>query len=144
MCLGFAFRAGCTQVALITKSHPEFMAGKLNGLGGEVNIGETPRAAMAREALEEANIVEFNAAWNPFAVLQGSNDAYIVYCFRAVLTKSNIELRGRAEEPVAWHPTSAALAASIAPGDQSLVTHLEWLLPAAVRTCPGNIIHCYA
>lgn len=144
MCLGFAFRAGCTQVALITKSHPEFMAGKLNGLGGEVNIGETPRVAMAREALEEAGIVEFNAAWNAFAMLQGKDDAYIVYCFRTVLTKSDIVLRSTPEEPVAWHPTSAMLATSVIPGEQSLVTHLEWLLPAAVRTCPGNIIHCYA
>ncbi|WP_300288435.1 NUDIX domain-containing protein [uncultured Desulfovibrio sp.] len=36
------------------RDHPEFQAGKLNGMGGKLEPGETLLDCMAREAVEEA------------------------------------------------------------------------------------------
>ena len=52
--LGFAFTKDLKQVALIRKKRPEWQAGKLNGIGGKVNINEVPLLAMVREFQEEA------------------------------------------------------------------------------------------
>lgn len=52
---GFVFSADFEQVALIRKNKPEWQAGKLNGIGGKVEAGETTIAAMNREFAEEAS-----------------------------------------------------------------------------------------
>lgn len=53
--LGFAFdRRGA--VALILKGRPDWQAGKWNGIGGHVEKGEIPSAAMAREFKEETTM----------------------------------------------------------------------------------------
>ena len=54
--LGFAFNKGCTEVLLIEKKRPNWMVGKLNGVGGHIEDGETPIDAMVREFKEETNL----------------------------------------------------------------------------------------
>jgi 8-oxo-dGTP diphosphatase len=51
--LGFLFTPDRSQVALLVKNRPAKLAGRLNGLGGAIEAGETPSAAMAREFEEE-------------------------------------------------------------------------------------------
>jgi 8-oxo-dGTP diphosphatase len=51
--LGFAFSEDLSRVALIRKNRPEWQAGKLNGIGGKVEPGETMLDAMIREFREE-------------------------------------------------------------------------------------------
>lgn len=53
-CLGFIFSPQLDQVYLITKKSPPWQAGFWNGLGGKLETGESPLAAMRREAREEA------------------------------------------------------------------------------------------
>lgn len=55
--LGFLF-SGINKdaVSLIRKAKPEWQEGKLNGLGGKIEAGETPRQAMSREFFEEAGV----------------------------------------------------------------------------------------
>lgn len=54
--LGFAFSRDRQQVLLISKKRPAWQAGFLNGIGGHIEPGETPLAAMYREGREEANL----------------------------------------------------------------------------------------
>ena len=42
------------EVVLITKNRPAWQAGKMNGVGGHIEVGETPLEAVRREFLEEA------------------------------------------------------------------------------------------
>jgi 8-oxo-dGTP pyrophosphatase MutT (NUDIX family) len=51
--LGFVFDRGFRHVLLICKTSPEWQAGRLNGLGGKIEPGETPLLAMERELREE-------------------------------------------------------------------------------------------
>ena len=55
--LGFMFDQDMKTVLLIKKNRPDFLAGKLNGIGGKVESDETPPNAMCREFLEESGIV---------------------------------------------------------------------------------------
>lgn len=46
--VGFMFSSDKTLVTLIRKNRPKWMNGKLNGVGGKIEIGETPLQAMVR------------------------------------------------------------------------------------------------
>jgi len=52
--LGFVFSPDLAKVYLIRKNRPEWQAGLLNGIGGKIELGETEKEAMEREALEES------------------------------------------------------------------------------------------
>lgn len=55
-CLGFIFNKDLTQLLLIKKEKPLNQKGKLNGIGGKVEEGESFYDAMVREVKEEANL----------------------------------------------------------------------------------------
>ena len=51
---GFLFSEDRQRVLLIRKARPAWQAGKLNGIGGKLESGETPYDAQRREFREEA------------------------------------------------------------------------------------------
>lgn len=53
---GFLFSTDYEHVVLIQKLKPAWQAGKLNGLGGKMEEGETPLQAMQREFKEECGL----------------------------------------------------------------------------------------
>jgi 8-oxo-dGTP diphosphatase len=53
---GFLFSLDRERVVLIRKHRPAWQAGKLNGVGGKVEAGETALDAMRREFIEEAGV----------------------------------------------------------------------------------------
>lgn len=54
---------------LIQKTKPEWQKGKWNGLGGHIEVGESPVAAMVREFEEEAGFQTVAADWREIGVL---------------------------------------------------------------------------
>lgn len=71
---GFLINKTSGHLALVIKNKPAWQAGKLNGIGGKIEAGETPHQAMVREFEEEtgAHIED----WHEFCRL-GTNDATI-------------------------------------------------------------------
>jgi 8-oxo-dGTP pyrophosphatase MutT (NUDIX family) len=69
--LGFVFDRRYNNVLLVEKARPEWQAGKLNGLGGKVEVGELPAAAMIRELREETNQALPDVVLTPFGRLRG-------------------------------------------------------------------------
>jgi 8-oxo-dGTP diphosphatase len=65
---------------LIHKTHPSNQAGKVNGVGGKVEVFETPAQGMSREYLEETGVITDPFDWEEFAKLSG--DDWAVHCFR--------------------------------------------------------------
>lgn len=56
--VGFAFNKTRDKVLLIKKKRPEWMIGRLNGIGGKIEpTDQSPLDAMHRETMEEANSV---------------------------------------------------------------------------------------
>lgn len=75
--LGFLFDDNY-RVWLIEKVRPEWQKGKLNGIGGHVEINETVYDAMTREFWEETGFkIE---GWEKFCMLTDKK-TYEVYCF---------------------------------------------------------------
>lgn len=55
--VGYIFDEKKENVLLVKKLRPEFLAGKMNGIGGKMELyDENEAAAMSRETLEEANL----------------------------------------------------------------------------------------
>ena len=76
--VGFLFQDN--KVALVVKNRPKWQQGRMNGIGGHIEDGETPDQAMAREFEEETGYAE-DINWAPFAVLSGAH--FVVHFFYA-------------------------------------------------------------
>jgi 8-oxo-dGTP diphosphatase len=70
---GFLFNPDRSRVLLIRKRRPAWQSGKLNGLGGKIEPGETALDAMRREFREEAGVDV--AEWQHVLTLSGADDA---------------------------------------------------------------------
>jgi 8-oxo-dGTP diphosphatase len=66
---GFLFSPDRARVLLIRKRRPTWQAGKLNGIGGKIELSETPIEAMRREFWEEAGV--HHADWQLVVRLTG-------------------------------------------------------------------------
>lgn len=64
---------------LIEKLKPAWQAGKLNGVGGKIEPGETPEFAMSREFYEETGIANSSVEWKHCVTLEGAD--FRVYFF---------------------------------------------------------------
>ncbi len=58
--VGVIFDETYDNVLLIRKRRPELQIGKLNGVGGKIEVDETPYAAMIRECEEECGLLLYN------------------------------------------------------------------------------------
>ncbi len=106
---GFLFNEEFTRVVLIKKIRPSWMAGKLNAVGGKIELNETPHEAMVREFMEETGL--HVPVWNPYLVLSGSG--FVVHCYWATAdeyvlctaqSKTDEQVRVYHVENVAAHP----------------------------------------
>lgn len=116
---GFAFEGG--KVALIEKQRPAWQKGKLNGIGGHIEDGETPSKAMVREFYEETGCMTDETEWLQFATLTGTD--FEVNFFRSY--PGNLEdLDSPTDEKVVIWPTDRVNVFSCIP-------NLSWLIPMA-------------
>lgn len=86
--VGFLISQNCKRVVLIRKNRPQWQAGKLNGVGGHIEDGETPIKAMMREFLEETGVRI--TSWHKFAQCIGAE--WHMHCFCCFVNDSRIDL----------------------------------------------------
>lgn len=86
--LGFAFNYVGSKVVLIKKNRPDWQKGRLNGVGGKKEDGETLLKAMVREFKEETDLETNEGDWTRKGVLKSSE--FEVHIFIARL--SHLEL----------------------------------------------------
>ena len=117
--VGFLFRNGGDEVALIRKTKPDWQKGLLNGVGGKIDADELPISAMVREFEEEAGAYVIN--WRFFAVraLEGGGQIYF-YASHEIA-----ELQSRTEEEVSWYPVAHLR-------QYGVLDSLNWLVPLAL------------
>ena len=77
--LGIAFDTLLEAVVLIKKNRPEWQAGKLNGVGGKVEDGESFIDAMVREFKEECGLETNPEHWVNFLTMKSNSFIVEVY-----------------------------------------------------------------
>lgn len=148
--LGFAFAhdpLGMLQVALIRKSHPDWQAGRLNGLGGKRQPGESPQAAMAREFLEEAGVEVPPARWRLRGIMEGDgfdNVPWTCDVLRADCTWDELRAANGHETLHDAGPEVVRIVEAARLHAVSALMNLRWLIPVlrdpdapAFRACYG-------
>src|SRR5581483_286214 len=103
--LGFIFNSDLSSVVLMQKARPDWQKGKLNGVGGKIEEGETAVACMARETEEEAGLATKPEAWIYVALLRGPDWAMDV--FALVYDGAASDVKTLTDEPVAWYDVAA-------------------------------------
>jgi 8-oxo-dGTP diphosphatase len=96
--LGFVFSSDGRRVVLIEKRRPDWQAGKLNGIGGRAEPGETPIEAMIREFKEETGVDTVEADWSYLGVITGE-DVQVVL-FKAFRDKLVLDVATMTDERV--------------------------------------------
>lgn len=136
--VGFLFTPDRHHVALIQKLKPAWQKGKLNGIGGKVEDGETPAEAMVREFTEEAGI-SFSA-WECFlnmSVFDPANAEHSrLFFFRGTLSVMEDARRicSMTDEHVSFYDVSRLLFTQM-----TIIPNLRWLLPFALAGEKGII-----
>lgn len=118
---GFLFDRNGHLVMLQRKARPEWQKGRLNGIGGKIELGESPLMAMAREAKEEAGVE--GALWEEVAILSGNG--FVVY-FYAAFDDRFVLLKGLEDEPLYPQTVMTLLA------ERDLIPNLRVLIPLAL------------
>ena len=123
--VGFAFSQDGRQVVLLRKNRPDWQAGKLNGVGGKLEAGETALAAMVREFVEETGVETQEADWREYAMMQldqGGKVFFFKY-FDHLVTE---QVQSLTDEEVGVYRTEwAAL-------EGQAIGNLRWLITAAL------------
>ena len=122
--VGFLFSEDEQNVALLRKDSPEWQAGKLNGMGGHVEEGESFDDAMAREGYEESGQ---RPIWEVFAVLEGED--WTMHCYKATDNDAWLDISAFNDvgEKFEYCPVHA-----VAAGKLITIPNLKWLIPMAL------------
>lgn len=119
---GFYFDHKCRQVVLIWKNKPDWQKGKLNGVGGKIEAGETPQVAMRREFKEETGIDHED--WKGLIAL--STKEWRVYFFYAIGEATSFEYAETQEsEEVAKIKIDEL-------DNYAHISNVRWLIPMAL------------
>lgn len=119
---GFLFSEDESKVALIVKQKPAWQAGRMNGIGGKLEVGETHFEAMSREFLEETGVSIFPEQWNKFANVEGKD--WVVFFMRAMSDKVYECRTMETEEIVVVNVYEI--------GTLNVIPNLKWLIPMAL------------
>ncbi len=129
---GFAFDYENENVALILKARPDWQKGKFNAIGGHIEGGESPTAAITREWMEETHAVPVE--WTMFAVLEGPtidvevDPRYGYPSFRVFFFRGNTDIKGLkcfSKDETIHNFHIRALPSDVIP-------NLHWLIPMAL------------
>ncbi len=133
--LGFVFDRAQERVLLIHKRTPAWQAGRINGLGGVLEAGETPVAGIRREVWEESGLDIAERDWLPVATMQAGD--WTVHVFAALYAGDPAAAYSRTAEPVGWYSVNML--------PDAILSNLAWLIPLGLdRLRHGTPRRCVA
>lgn len=122
--VGFLFDNSGNRVVLIRKNRPVWQKGRLNGLGGKIELFETAKDAMTREFKEEAGVQVEN--WKKLALIIGED--YLVDVFMAFDSTALQTVATMTDEAVEIIQTIDL------PHMKDTISNLQWLIPLALNS----------
>lgn len=126
---GFLFSTDRSQVVLVCKNRPDWQAGKLNGVGGMIESGESPRSAMVREFKEETGADVGLDHWDCFCKLRVGD--CVVWFYRAF--KDEV-VETVTDELVRWYDVRLL-------STYETVSNVAWLVPMALSDVAVAEVH---
>lgn len=118
--VGLMFRNNMKEVALIRKARPDWQKGLLNGVGGKVEPGEHPNAAMVREFEEETGYKQ--PYWLEFLETVWGINCYVKYY---ICVNDAAVLKSITDEWVEWLSLDDI-------DTNTLIPNLRWIIPMAL------------
>lgn len=122
--LGFLIDLSSNEILLIKKNRPAFQAGKLNGIGGKMEEGETPIESLIREVWEETNLKTQEKEWWYFGKMNLPEGGH-VFLFKSFRNDLNQAVSMTDEEVVVRKIDLNQLKKEVMP-------NLIWLIDAAM------------
>jgi 8-oxo-dGTP diphosphatase len=120
--LGFIYTPDFQKVLLITKHSPERHRGKLNGLGGKSEPGESGEECISREVSEEAGLNIPVQSWKKIGNLIW--EEWQVEIYATVFSGSENNVQSLTEDEVAWYEVDHL--------PNNVITNLRWLIPLGI------------
>lgn len=111
-------------VVLIKKNRPDWQKGYLNGVGGKVEVNETPLDAMVREFNEECGVVI--KEWKHFLTFEIGNAT--VYWFTFHFLENYLPVRSLTDEVADYHSLNDY------ERTDKCVRDLGWILPMGLNS----------
>src|SRR5262249_17999964 len=96
--VGFLIRNN-NEVVLVMKTHPEWQKGKLNGVGGKIEAGESAEVAMRREFREEAGADVPEPEWREYSLLKERPGDV-----KFLVAHGDYEVTSMTDEKIDWYP----------------------------------------
>ena len=131
---GFLFSPDRQRVLLIRKRRPAWQAGKLNGVGGKIEPGESPAEAMRREFREEANLDIRD--WHEVLTLTGEDDAGSGIAWRGHFFRAFGDIdaaRALTDETLELH--------AVASLPHDTIPNLHWMIPLMLDDEPVSGVY---
>lgn len=119
--LALVFDQELENVLMIQKLKPEWQKGKHNGIGGKIEMGESPLRAMKREMAEETGLTIDDFRYVMFL----SNENYEMWVYTALADLSK----------AATKESESVVVRSLNPHDQNyfanfeIIPNLDWMIP---------------
>ncbi len=107
------------------KKENDMHAGKWNGLGGKLELGETPEECAIREIWEESGLIVKNLSLKGIITFPGFSNDEDWYTFLFVVDKFEGELIDSPEGYLKWIPNDELLNLNLWPGDLIFIPWLE-------------------
>ena len=131
--LGFVFHEGLDQILLIHKTHPEWQAGKVNGLGGKIEDGEDSASCITREIKEEAGLVTEKDRWSLVGCMRGPTWSVDVLAY--IYPGNPDDATTQESEPVEWFDVDAL--------PNNIIGNLTWLIPLTLDKLKNKEIRTF-
>lgn len=116
---------GHTLMLHRVKKQNDMHAGKWNGLGGKLEVGESPEECVMREVWEEAGLRIHSPRWHGVLTFPAFAKDEDWYAFLFTATEFEGELIDSAEGVLRWVPDREVLALNLWPGDRIFIPWLE-------------------
>ena len=126
--VGFIFSSvNLNHVLLVHKQKPEWQKGRVNGVGGKVESGESPEECISRETKEETCLAIPPKDWVLVGrIVQQAGDVAV---FAAEYGGALADAKKGDHEEVEWFPVASL--------PSTVIDNLKWMVPLAQQALQG-------